>query len=193
MTKSDAELMAEVADGKTSVFREIVEKYQNQVMNMIYRFTGDYYQAEDLTQEVFIRVFKSAKRYRPKAKFKTWLFRIVVNLCLNYRRDRARYRTESLDAPMTVKDGEVLREVRGPNGDIPEVALEEIELKKVVREAIDSLPGNQRLVVIFQRFEEMSYKEISETLDISVSAVESLLFRARHNLRKKLESYLFLR
>ncbi len=189
MTRSEAELMAEVARGETSLFREIVEKYQNQVMNTVYRFTGDYYQAEDLTQEVFIRVFKSAKRYRPKAKFKTWLFKIVVNLCLNYRRDRARNRTQSLDAPLTTKDGELAREVRSPNGDIPDIALEEMELKRTVREAVDSLPENQRIVVILQRFEEMSYKEISDTLGVSLSAVESLLFRARQNLRRKLAPY----
>lgn len=190
MVRSVTELMAQVAGGKTYVFREIFEKYQNQVMNTIYRFTGDYNQAEDLTQDVFIRVFKSAKRYKPKAKFKTWLFKIVVNLCLNYRRDKARNRTQSLDAPLITANGEIVREVRAPDGDIPDVALEELELRKVVRDAIDSLPENQRMVVILQRFEEMSYKDISEALGISLSAVESLLFRARQNLKLKLAPYI---
>jgi RNA polymerase sigma-70 factor (ECF subfamily) len=193
MARSDAELIAEVAEGDVSVFREIVERYQNQVMSTVYRFTGDYYQAEDLTQEVFIRVFKSAKRYEPRAKFRTWLFRIVVNLCLNYRRDRARKRTQPLDAPVNGTDGEVVRDVRGPDSDIPEVVLEKMELKRMVREAIDDLPEKQRLVIILQRFEEMPYKEISEALDISLSAVESLLFRARQNLKKRLAPYLFLK
>jgi len=193
MGRPDAELMAEVAKGDTSVFREIVERYKNQVMSTVYRFTGDYCQAEDLTQEVFVRVFKSAKRYEPKAKFKTWLFRIVVNLCLNYRRDRARKCTQPFDAPLSGRDGEVVRDVRGPNGDIPEVALEKMELKRMVREAIDDLPENQRLAIILQRFEEMPYREISEALDISLSAVESLLFRARQNLKRKLAPYLFLK
>lgn len=190
MVRSDTELMAQVAGGETHVFREIFEKYQNQVMNTIYRFTGDYNQAEDLTQDVFIRVFKSAKRYKPKAKFKTWLFKIVVNLCLNYRRDKARNRTQSLDAPLITANGEIVREVRAPDGDIPDVALEELELRKVVRDAIDSLPENQRMVVILQRFEEMSYKDISEALGISLSAVESLLFRARQNLKLELAPYI---
>lgn len=191
MRRSDVELMAEVARGETSAFKEIVERYQNQVMSTVYRFTGDYYQAEDLTQEVFIRVFKSAKRYRPKAKFRTWLFKIVVNLCLNYKRDKSRNRTQSLDAPLITNDGELMREVSTPPGDIPDIALEEREMRRKVRDAVDSLPENQRLAVILQRFEEMSYKEISESLGISVSAVESLLFRARRNLKLKLTPYLF--
>ena len=191
MRRSDVELMAEVARGETSAFKEIVERYQNQVMSTVYRFTGDYYQAEDLTQEVFIRVFKSAKRYRPKAKFRTWLFKIVVNLCLNYKRDKSRNWTQSLDAPLITNDGELMREVSTPPGDIPDIALEEREMRRKVRDAVDSLPPNQRLAVILQRFEEMSYKEISESLGISVSAVESLLFRARRNLKLKLTPYLF--
>lgn len=187
--RSDPELMAEVANGNTSVFREIVEKYQNQVMSTVYKFTGDYYEAEDLTQEVFMRVYKAARRYRPKAKFKTWLFKIVVNLCLNYRRDRARARTESLDEGFTTEDGELSRDVRGPDADIPEFACEESEMKRKVQGAIEELPENQRLAVILQRFEEMSYKEISEALGVSLSAVESLLFRARQNLKARLGAY----
>jgi RNA polymerase sigma-70 factor (ECF subfamily) len=189
MMRSDAELMADVARGDTAVFRDIVERYQNQVMSTVYRFTGDYYQAEDLTQEVFVRVYKAARRYKPKAKFRTWLFKIVINLCLNYRRDRARVRIESLDKRLVTEDGDTARDVRGPDSDIPDVALEELEMKKMVKEAIDDLPENQRLAVILQRFEEMSYKEISETLGVSVSAVESLLFRARRSLKEKLASY----
>ncbi len=181
--------MVDVAKGDTSAFRTIVEKYQNQVMRTVYRFTGDYYQAEDLTQEVFVRVFKAAKRYRPRAKFKTWLFRIVVNLCLNYRRDRARRRTESLDVPLIINGNSLPRDVRGPDGDIPEMASEKRELKEVVRDAVDTLPTNQRLAVILRRFEEMSYREIAETMDVSVGAVESLLFRARQNLKTRLAPY----
>jgi len=193
MRRSDVELMADVATGDTRAFREIVERYQRQVMSTVYRFTGDYYEAEDLTQEVFIRVFKAAKRYKCKAKFKTWLFRIVINLCLNYRRDRAKRRSESLDAPVVTNEGEVMREVSAPDGDIPDVALEEREIRERVRDAIDSLPGNQRVAVILQRFEEMSYKEIADALETSVSAVESLLFRARRNLREKLAPYVYVR
>ena len=189
MVDSDARLMADVAKGDTPAFRTIVEKYQNQVMGTVYRFTGDYYQAEDLTQEVFVRVFKAAKRYRPRARFKTWLFRIVVNLCLNYRRDRARRRTDSLDVPLIVNGNTLPRDVRGPDGEIPEIASEKRELRDVVRDAVDSLPSNQRLAVILRRFEEMSYREIAETMDVSVGAVESLLFRARRNLKTKLAPY----
>jgi RNA polymerase sigma-70 factor (ECF subfamily) len=191
MVDSDAGLMADVARGDAQAFRTIVEKYQDQVMATVYRFTGDYHQAEDLTQEVFVRVFKAAKRYKPKARFRTWLFKIVVNLCLNYRRDRVRRRMDSLDMPLRVNGNDVPRDVRGPDGDIPEVASEKGELREVIRDAINSLPSNQRLAVILRRFEEMSYREIAAALDVSVGAVESLLFRARQNLKTRLEPYVF--
>jgi RNA polymerase sigma-70 factor (ECF subfamily) len=189
MVDSDAALMVDVSRGDTQAFRTIVERYQDQVMATVYRFTGDYHQAEDLTQEVFVRVFKAAKRYKPKARFRTWLFKVVVNLCLNYRRDRARKRMDSLDMPLKINGNDVPRDVRGPDADIPEIASEKGELREVIRDAIDSLPPNQRLAVILRRFEEMSYREIAEALDVSVGAVESLLFRARQNLKTRLEPY----
>jgi len=185
----DFKLMEKIAQGDLNAFKLLVEKYQNSIMNTIYQYIGDRFQAEDLTQEVFLRVFKNAKKYKPKAKFSTWLYRITVNLCLNYNRDKRKISVISLSSHSKNDDREVLEKVPASEDYRPDVILLKKERNAIIKKAVYSLPEKQRIAVILQRFENLSYKEISKAMGCSVSAVESLLFRAKENLRKKLAPY----
>jgi RNA polymerase sigma-70 factor (ECF subfamily) len=169
----DAELIRQVAEGNESAFEALVEKYQHPVVNTIYRYISDSTQAEDVAQEVFVKVWQHAGSFRGKSKFSTWLYKIVVNQCLNYR-SRERKNTDALDRP--VKD-------ETPEAD---VSLEAGERQAAVRKAIDELPEKQRIALILSRFDRKSYKEISEIMRCSLSSVESLIFRAKENLKKKI-------
>jgi RNA polymerase sigma-70 factor (ECF subfamily) len=172
--------MSEVAEGNLSAFRGIVELYQKPLINFITRFIGDKAEAEDIAQEVFLKVFKSAGNYRPKAKFKTWLFKIAANHCLNEIRD-------SKNNPRTVDLFE-LNEAGflaiAPDTYSPEKVLESREIGEAVREAIRKLAKNQRIALLLKEYSGFSYNEISHIMGCSVSAVESLIQRARQNLKK---------
>ena len=169
----DAELIRQVAEGDEAAFEELVKKYQHPVLNTIYRYISDSTQADDLAQEVFVKVWNHAGSFRGKSKFSTWLYKIVVNQCLNYR-SRERKSTSSLDRPV---------EDLSPGAD---ANLETSERQAAVRKAIDELPEKQRIALILSRFDRKSYKEISEIMRCSLSSVESLIFRAKENLRKKI-------
>jgi len=154
---------------------DIVSRHQDRVLSLSYRVLGDWHRAEDVAQEAFLRVHRAAKRYRPEAKFTTWLYRIVVNLCLDEQRKRAR-----AAAPLENAGSEVLVE---PDCN----AAEKKELAELVRASVNKLPERQRLAVILHRYDGLSYGEISEVMGWTKSAVESLLVRAYANLRGKLE------
>jgi RNA polymerase sigma-70 factor (ECF subfamily) len=147
---------------------------------------GNTSDAEDIAQQVFVRVWKSAKRYVPRAKFTTWLLKITRNLVFNELRRRSRHP----QVPLQAEAEEEERPIRDENAVAPDAAMLEQELQKAIDAAIANLPETQRLAVILRRYEELSYEEIAETLDQSVSAVKSLLFRARTELRESLQRYL---
>ncbi|MBU0567405.1 RNA polymerase sigma factor [bacterium] len=177
---SDAELMDKVAMEDTAAFGEIMRRYQSPLFNFIYRTLSDYGEAEDLTQETFLRIYNSAKRYKPSAKFTTYLFKIARNLCLNKLRKSHRFNIFSLEE----KDAGI----QAPDGNSPEAIYEKKETAALIGRALATLPENQRMAVILQRFHNLSYKEISKVMGCSVSAVESLLFRAKQNLKTKLSA-----
>jgi len=185
----DVKLMKKIAQGDLSAFRPLVEKYQNTIINIIYRYIGNRSEAEELTQEVFLRVFKSAKKYKPRAKFSTWLYRITINLCLNYKRDKKKIPMVSLNTPSENNGQEIIEIIPASKNSRPDIILQNEERNIIIKRAIYSLPEKQRIAVILQEFEDLSYKEISRIMKCSVSAVESLLFRARENLRKRLTPY----
>jgi RNA polymerase sigma-70 factor (ECF subfamily) len=182
MTDSDAQMMVRFQNGDDGSFRFLVEKFHPQVINIIYRFLGRVDDAEDLAQEVFVRVYQSADRYKPTAKFSTWLYRIVANSCLNYRRDRGRVKKYSLDdrGPTGASRAAVVADDDAPG---PRERMERAEMQKQVLAAIKSLPENQRIAVILDRYRGMSQSDIGEVLEISEKAVKSLMARARENLR----------
>jgi len=188
--ESDVALMLRVKDGDHDAFRTLIERHQRSVINVIYRAIGDAWEAEDLAQRVFIQVFRSAGRYMPRAKFTTWLFTITHNTILNERRRRARHAAESLEAMARQDDEAVaglqLADERAPN---PAREVAERELQERIQKAIEQLPEAQRTAVILCRFEGLAYEEIAEVLGCSVSAVKSLLHRARQTLKEQLRGW----
>jgi RNA polymerase sigma-70 factor (ECF subfamily) len=192
MTSSsdDVALMLRVRDGDTDAFRELVERHQRAVINTIYRSLGDAWEAEDLAQRVFVQVYRSAKRYKPTAKFTTWLFTITHNTILNERRRRARHAAESLDAMRQPQSpGEIARELPDPRAASPASEVAERELQRIILEAVNLLPEAQRTAVILCRYEGLAYEEIAQVLNCSISAVKSLLHRARETLKEQLRGY----
>ena len=188
---SGRELMLAFKAGDLSVFDDIVYRYQKPVQNFLRRYLRDQNRMEDLTQEVFIRVYKSRERYEPRAKFRTWLFTIATRLALNeIRAIRRRRRVFSeipdepeIDSPSPFRTAEDYRETN------PGEQTEKKELEGLLDRLIEELPPNQKAAILLSRMEKLSYKEIAEVLDLSVMAVKSLLMRGREALRCRLKPY----
>lgn len=186
---NDVALMLRVRGGDADAFREIVNAHQGRVIGTIARMLGpDCHEAEDLAQQVFLRIWKSAPRYEPAAKFTTWLFTITRNLVFNESRRRQNRPTTSLDAP--VGRDESPRQFSDEQAPSPHAALLDREMEEAVDAAIAQLPEQQRLAVILRRYEELPYEDIAAALELTVPAVKSLLFRARTFLRERLDRYL---
>jgi RNA polymerase sigma-70 factor (ECF subfamily) len=187
---ADGELMRRVKRGEATALAELVDRYQQPVINFVGRTLQDFTEAEDVAQNVFVQVFKSAHRYQETAKFTTWLFTIARNLCLNELRRRARHPTEPMDAtPAGAEDGPV-RQFADRAATGPTEALLRGELERKVEEAIADLPENQRTALLLCREEELSYEAIAEVLGCSLSATKSLIHRARETLKARLKPYL---
>ena len=185
------DLMARVAKGDNYAFEALVKKHQGAVLNLIYRFMGNRTKAEDLAQDVFIRVWQAAGRYKRTAKFSTWIYRITANLCLNEL--KSAHRRKFFFFSSSVGKGENQEDqylgLHADKGQSPEDLLIVAERKQQVFAALRRLPANQRLAVILKRYDDLSYGEIAQILGCSVSAVDSLLVRAKRNLRKNLIPY----
>jgi RNA polymerase sigma-70 factor (ECF subfamily) len=179
----DAELMLRVRDGDTTSFALLLEKHRGPVINFLYRMVQNQAVAEELAQEVFLRVYKSRATYEPTAKFTTWLFRISSHMALNWIRDEKHERSqESLDAERP--EGAV-REVADCRPSTEQALLKESRMQEI-RAAIEKLPAKQRAAVLMHKYEEMEYAQIANVLQCSDSAVKSLLFRAYETLRARL-------
>jgi RNA polymerase sigma-70 factor (ECF subfamily) len=184
MTRSDVQLMLDVKAGDDASFDILLQKYRSPLVNFLHRMVRDTATAEDLAQEVFLRVYRARKRYSPSAKFTTWLFRIATNLALNSVRDnRHRHMEVSLDAP--TEEDQAPRELPAPEMRIDEHMIER-DRAEFIRRAIASLPEKQRAAVLLHKYEEMDYGEIAKILECSESALKSLLFRAYETLRVQL-------
>src|SRR3954447_856842 len=185
----DIAWMARIKEGDTEALRELIEAHQHRIVGAVTRMLGDEMDAEDLAQQVFIRVWKSAPRYEPSAKFTTWLFKIARNLVFNELRRRKRHATHSLDAPSENEE----RQAAHPadlTAKSPDTTLLDTELQEAIEAAIQALPETQRMAIVLRRYDEFSYEEIAEILELSVPAVKSVLFRARTELRERLKAYL---
>lgn len=186
----DTELMLRVKKGDEPAFEELVDKYKQPVLNLVYRILRDATEAEDLAQNVFVQVFKSADRYRVEAKFSTWLFTIARNLCLNELRRRSRHPADSLEAAGETQEDHRARQFEDKASvSAPDLLLRE-ELSAKVEDALGSLPENQRTAILLFKEKEMSYEEISKIMDCSLSATKSLIHRGRETLKQKLKPYL---
>ncbi len=179
----DAELMLRVKDGDDASFSQLLEKHRSAVIHFLYRMVQNHAIAEELAQEVFLRVYRSRGTYEPTAKFTTWLFRIATHLALNCLRDGKSERgQEHLDE---TTDDMPVRQVsdRGPS--VEQKMVHQVKMEEI-RHAIASLPEKQRAAVLMHKYEEMEYSQIAKVLSCSESAVKSLLFRAYETLRVRL-------
>ncbi len=186
----DAALMLLVKQGDNTAFALLVDKYKQPIMNLAYRMIRDMTEAEDLAQNVFVQVHKSAARYEVSSKFSTWLFTIARNLCLNEIRRRSRHPAESIDAPYYEQEDQPRQQFEDKKTSSPPDSLLHGELEQKVEEALASLPENQRTAIFLCRQNELSYEEIAEVLGCSLSATKSLIHRGRETLKQKLKPYL---
>jgi RNA polymerase sigma-70 factor (ECF subfamily) len=186
----DAALMLRVKRGDSVAFAELVEKYKQPVMNLIYRILRDGTEAEDLAQNVFLQVYKSAHRYEASARFTTWLFTIARNLCLNEIRRRSRHPADSLDATYPESDDQPIRQFEDNKVFSPPDTLLHNELERKIEQAMAELPENQRTAILLCRQDELSYEEIAKVLGCSLSATKSLIHRGRETLKEQLKPYL---
>jgi RNA polymerase sigma-70 factor (ECF subfamily) len=175
-----------VARGDTSAFENLIERHQALVAGTAARMLGSNSDVEDIAQQVFIRVWKSARRYVPRAKFTTWLLKITRNLVFNELR-RAKRRAQ---VPLQPEPGAEEVPLKDETNRAPDTSLLEDELQRAIEEAIMQLPDSQRMALVLRRYEQLSYEQIAEVLDLSVPAVKSVLFRARTELRSRLSKYL---
>jgi RNA polymerase sigma-70 factor (ECF subfamily) len=191
----DVRLMLQVREDVQGAFEVLVNRYQHRLLGVLVHLVGRVEEAEDLTQEVFLRIYRARKGYRPRAKFSTWLFTIANNLALNHLRGKGRNPTVALgggggndtSGGPSVRPAE--ERVASREG-TASAQLRKVELSDIVREALDVLGEDQKVAVLLNKFEDMSYAEIAEVMGRSEAAVKSLLARARNHLREQLEPYL---
>lgn len=187
--QSDADVMLRVKAGDQSAFDYLVHKYRRPMVSFMYRMARNSSAAEDLAQEVFLRVYRSRETYEPSAKFTTWLYRIATNLAVNHARDTRHERPEvqvSLDEP----DEETGTTIELPDGTPnAEQLIVRRERMLAIRKKVEALPEQQRLAVIMHKYQQMDYKQIAEVLKKSESATKSLLFRAYETLREQLKEF----
>jgi RNA polymerase sigma-70 factor (ECF subfamily) len=186
----DVRLMLQVRDGDAAAFTELVLRYQNRLLTILEHLVGSREQAEDLAQDVFVRVFKARERYTPDAKFSTWLFTIANNVASNALRSRSRRR--EVGVPEGNGDSTPLaldQLAKAASGFMPTRALDKAEQAEMVRHAVAALSERQRMALLLAKFEGMSYHDIALTMGLSVQAIKSLLSRARVNLKEILTPY----
>jgi RNA polymerase sigma-70 factor (ECF subfamily) len=189
----DIRLMLQVRGDDPGAFEELVGRYQHRLVAVMLHLVGNAEEAEDLAQEVFLRVFRARKKYRPRSKFSTWLFTIANNLALNSLRSRGRKPVVPLNTrdsgPLGPRPQEHL--VHDP-GTGPVQRVQKDELAERIRAALDTLNERQKMAVVLNKFEEMNYAEIAEVMNLTTKAVKSLLSRARANLRAALSGYVYM-
>jgi RNA polymerase sigma-70 factor (ECF subfamily) len=185
----DVRLMLRVQDGDTAAFAELSERYGARVLGYFCRQVRDRAEAEDLTQEVFLRLYRARKRYQPRARFATWVFHITQNVARNALRSRRRRPSVRLEASNS-GDGRLPEALLADRGEAPSRPLERNELADVVRDAIATLASRQRAAVEMHQFEDLSYAEVAAELDMTPKAAKSLLYRARNQLRTVLQPFM---
>src|SRR5207245_4176740 len=182
-----------VPDDEPGAIKEIVARYQSRLVGIMHHLVGNAEEAEDLAQEVFLRVYRARKKYRARCKFSTWLFTIANNLALNALRSRKRKPVVRLNT----RDSGALgprpaEQLAVDSGHQPVQRIQQQELESVIRRALEGLNERQRMAVLLNKFEDMSYASIAEVMGLSTKAVKSLLCRARTNLRAALQDYIYM-
>ncbi len=186
---ADAELMVRFQRGDEAAFTALVRSYQGRIVSLAYRYLGSAADAEDLAQEVFLRVYRAKETYEPSARFSTWVYRITANASLNFLRGRKARRKVSGSMPGGEnEDASVDFEDEGAES--PGERMEKDELAVVLRRIVDDLPERQRMAIVLNKYEGLSYEDVASAMEMSVMAVKSLLTRARVNIKEKLVPYL---
>jgi len=185
---TNEDLMGRIKFGNKHALEVLIHRHQRSVLNFIFRSMGNRTDAEDLTQEVFLRIWKAAGTYKPEAKFTTWLYRIATNLCINKQRAMRIRRLFAKSHSEEQRQGSKDSFITGEGAELltPEDYLIDSEQSVQLLNALNELPTSQRLAIVLKIYDEMSYQEISQIMDRSISAVDSLLIRAKKNLLKKL-------
>jgi len=173
--------------GDRQAFEELFDRHQQRVLNTVYRFLGDRHRAEDIAQDVFLRIYKAAGSYRPSAQFTTWVYTITRNLCFNEMRRRSRQAVSLSRAARSSDDGSP--GLPDPGAEPPARGVAREELRQRVQQALAQLTPDQRMAVVLYRFQELSYEQVAAVMGSTVEAVKSLLHRARHRLRDQLARY----
>jgi len=188
-TLSDAEVMLRAGTGDDEAFSYLAEKFRRPIVSFMYRSVGNSHVAEELAQEVFLRVYKSRHTYTADAKFTTWLYRIATNLAMNYARDTKQERAGkvSIDEPID-EDSDRTLDV-ADSSMTAEEAIVRRERLAAIKQCVLDLPERQCVAVLMHKYQEMDYKQIAKALDLSESATKSLLFRAYETLREKLKAF----
>lgn len=188
--ESDESLMVRFQAGSEAAFELLFDRYSSHAINFAYRFLNSRQEAEDIAQEVFLRIYRAKERYDPKRSFRTWFFSIAARLISNQRRFEKRHPKEPLEnTSLEEEDHSFINTIADSSCPPSEELLEKKQLARQVQQALKELPKNQRIAILLARFEEMSYEEIAKTMDIPVTAVKSLLFRARQTLKRSLASH----
>lgn len=181
-------MIEELKNGSEKAFRELVESYKNKVVNTCFGFVHNYDDADDIAQEVFIEVFNSIKYFKEDSTLSTWIYRIATNKSLDFIRKSKRKKRWADLTRLSLSDNENINNLVTDSKN-PFDVLEDKERFAALNNAIDKLPENQKASFTLHKYEDLSYKEIAEILDTTISSVESLMHRARKNLQKTLYNY----
>jgi RNA polymerase sigma-70 factor (ECF subfamily) len=188
MDERENRLIRQAQQGSTSAFAQVVAMHDRRVLQLACQLLSSERDAEDVYQDIFLQVFRKLSSFRFESEFSTWLHRIVVNHCINFRKKRERRRYQSLDAPHGDEESEVLPQPEDPGQD-PERALLNRELGERITAALDSLSGQQRAVFVLRHFHGHKVREIAEILSCAEGTVKNYLFRATQQLQRKLQAY----
>ncbi|MEJ2109521.1 MAG: sigma-70 family RNA polymerase sigma factor [Acidobacteriota bacterium] len=187
----DAQLMLRFQDGDTGAFDTLFHKHMTRIVNFAYRFVRNREIAEELAQEVFLKVYESAEGYRVQAKFTSWLYRIATNICLNeLRKPQFRVKHQSLYSEQDDSTGEEEIKLAAIHKDEPDRMLERKAIERVIKSGLAQIPENQRVAFVLNKYEELSYAEVADILKISEKAVKSLIHRAKEALAERLKPFM---
>jgi len=184
----DAQLMLRFKDGDMGAFDRLFEKHNRSIINFAYRFVRNREIAEELAQEVFIKVYENASGYRIQAKFTSWLYAIATNVCLNeIRKPQFRARHQPLETPRTDGGSDEVVKVEFGTTVGPDTIFERQAMAGIIKDALDRIPEKQRIAFILNKYQELSYAEVADVLDSSEKAVKSLIHRAKEALAERLK------
>lgn len=181
---NEERIVCELKAGNYMVFREIIELFKNRVFGMAYKFTNDYDEAQDLSQEIFLKIYKEIERFRFESKLSTWIYRISINTCLDWKRKHSKIKI--LSTSISNDDSEIVEIDIKDDNPLPEEAIIHSENQKEIHELICGLPDKYKTVIIMYHFNNMSYQDISITLNVPERTVETRLYRARRLLKDEI-------